>query len=312
MSTSPSDMAPLDAASSDFSLPEPRGRVLIIAGSDSSGGAGIQADIKTCAAFGAFSTTAVTAVTAQNSQGVQKIELVPPTLVAAQIESAMTDVGADVVKIGMLGSRAVMEVVAEALETHCADALTVLDPVMVASSGDRLMDSEAESFMRETLLPLADIVTPNVPEAEVLTGMAIADADALREAGDKLLELGAGASVMKGGHLKGSMVIDLLLTDDGVATFTAPRLTGVSTHGTGCTLASAIAANLALGLDIGEAVATAREFVFEAIRTAPGFGKVKRNGPLNHGLAPQVGDQPTPDAPDNPFAVLKGLTPSSD
>ena len=281
----------------------PTGKVLIIAGSDSSGGAGVQADIKTCAAFGAYSATAITAITAQNTRGVQRVEALSPDLVTAQVESVMTDIGADVVKIGMLANADIMNAVADALETHCADCLAVLDPVMIATSGDRLMDHAAESVMRDRLLPLADVLTPNVPEAEVLTGLKIEDSDSLREAGDKLLEMGAGATVMKGGHLKGAMVIDLLLTEDGVATMTAPRLKSKNTHGTGCTLASAIAANLALGTDIGEAVSTAREFVYEAIRTAPDYGQ--GNGPLNHGLALQ--DEVEADESANPFAALKAL-----
>ena len=296
------------ADDSALELPSPKGRVLLIAGSDSSGGAGVQADIKTCAAFGAYSQTALTAITAQNTLGVQRVELIDPALVTAQIESA-ADIGVDVVKIGMLGSRAIMGAVASALEGPLADAISVLDPVMVATSGDRLMDADAEGFLRDTLVPLADLLTPNVPEAEALTGRRIADAQDLRAAGEALLEMGAGAALLKGGHLEGPMVVDILLTEDGVATMTAPRLQTTDTHGTGCTLASAVAANLALGLDIGDAVATAREFVYEAIRTAPGFGSrgERGHGPLNHGLAPQVGDVPEPDDSANPFAALKGL-----
>ena len=291
-----------DADLTEMTLPEPQGRVLVIAGSDSSGGAGIQADIKTCAAFGAYSMTAITAITAQNTQGVRRVDVLDPGLVADQIAACMDDIGADVVKIGVLGNLAVMEAVAKALEGPLADCLSVLDPVMVATSGDRLLEEDAVGFMRDTLLPLADIVTPNVPEAALLTGIDVTDSDTLREAGDKLLEMGAGAAVMKGGHLKGQMVIDLLLTPDGVATMTAPRLKSKNTHGTGCTLASAIAANMALGADIGEAVSTAREFVFEAIRNAPDFGQ--GNGPLNHGLAMQ---QEEADDSANPFAALKAL-----
>jgi len=294
-----------DAELTEFTLPEPEGRVLIIAGSDSGGGAGIQADIKTCAAFGAYSMTAVTAVTVQNTQGVREVEVMRPELVAAQVVAVMEDIGADVVKIGMLGNAGVIAAVADVLESHCEDCLTVLDPVMVATSGDRLLDEAAEALMIERMLPLADIVTPNVPEAEVLTGMTIDDVDALRTAGDRLLELGAGAAVMKGAHMDGAMIMDILLTEDGVATMTAPRLHSRHTHGTGCTLASAIAANLALGQDIGSAVSTAREFVFEAIRTAPKFGRGK--GPLNHGLTLPGMAVENEVASDNPFAALKGL-----
>ena len=292
-----------DADLTEFTLEEPQGRVLIIAGSDPSGGAGIQADLKTCAAFGAYGMTAITALTVQNTQGVRRVELMSPDLVREQALACLEDIGADVIKIGMLGNRAVMEAVADVLESAGADALSVLDPVMVATSGDRLMEPDAEGYLRDTLLPLADIVTPNAPEAAMLTGMEVEDSDALREAGDKLLEMGAGAAVLKGGHLKGSMIIDILMTPDGVATMTAPRIQSRHTHGTGCTLASAIAANMSLGSDIGEAVSTAREFVFEAIRTAPKLGQ--GNGPLNHGLA--LHSQQEAEDSANPFAALKAL-----
>ena len=281
-----------------------QGRLLIIAGSDSSGGAGLQADIKTAAAFGAYTSTAVTAVTVQTTDGVQRVELLAPDLVAEQARAALTDIGADVVKIGMLGSAAVASAVADVLEEHAQDALIVLDPVMVSSSGDTLLDDEAQGLMRDRLLPLADLVTPNAPEATVLTGLEVGDAETLRAAGAKLLGMGAGAALMKGGHISGNMVVDVLVTDDGVATMTSPRLRSRSTHGTGCTLASAVASNLALGADIGEAVSTAREYVFEAIRTAPGFGSGK-HGPLNHGLAMAEGDADEEAA--NPFAALKAL-----
>ena len=281
-----------------------QGRLLIIAGSDSSGGAGLQADIKTACAFGAYTSTALTAVTVQTTHGVRRVELLAPDLVAEQATAALTDIGADVVKIGMLGSAAIASAVADVLEEHAQDALIVLDPVMVSSSGDTLLDDEAQAVMRDRLLPLADLVTPNAPEAAVLTGMEVGDAESLREAGDKLLDMGAGSALMKGGHIPGNMVVDVLVTDDGVATMTSPRLRSRSTHGTGCTLASAVASNLALGADIGEAVSTAREYVFEAIRTAPGFGSGK-HGPLNHGLALTEPD-PEEEAA-NPFAALKAL-----
>ena len=295
-----------DADLTEITLEAPKGRVLVVAGSDSGGGAGLQADIKTCAAFGAYSATAVTAVTVQNTRGVTRVELMPPDLVAQQIEAVMGDIGADVVKIGMLGSAAIIHAVADALEAHAEDALIVLDPVMVATSGDRLIDEDAQSAMVERMLPLADVITPNAPEAAALTGLEVEDADGLRAAGDRLLEMGAGAALMKGGHLDGATIVDMLVTEDGVATLTSPRLRSRHTHGTGCTLASAVAANLSLGADIGEAVSTAREFVFEAIRTAPGFGS--GHGPLNHGLALHV-DEEAEEAAEaaNPFAALKGL-----
>lgn len=281
-----------------------QGRVLIIAGSDSGGGAGIQADIKTCSAFGAYAMTAVTAVTAQNTVGVHAVEMMPPKLVKAQIEACLSDLGADVVKIGMLGTKEIVDVVAEAVDE--LDAFVILDPVAVATSGDALLEEDAVAALRDTLLPLADLVTPNVPEAELLTGLKIEDVDDLTKAGDALLERGVYAALMKGGHLDGKSVVDVLVSEEGANIMSGPRLRTRHTHGTGCTLASAVAANMALGLDLDEAVMRAREFVFEAIRTAPGFGSSKGHGPLNHGLAlSEAEDETLP--PNNPFAALKGL-----
>ena len=188
------------------------GRVLIIAGSDSGGGAGIQADIKSCAAFGAYAATAITAVTAQNTIGVQQVELMSPELVRAQIQSVMSDIGADIIKIGMLGSRAIIDVVAE--EIKDTDALVVLDPVMVATSGDPLLDEDAIEALKSQLIPLCDVITPNVPEAALLTGLDIDDVDDLGKAGQALIEMGAYAAVMKGGHLKGNMVVDVLISEE--------------------------------------------------------------------------------------------------
>lgn len=279
------------------------GRVLIIAGSDSGGGAGIQADIKTCAAFGAYSMTAITAITAQNTMGVQQVEALSPELVATQIESALSDIGADVIKIGMLANQDIIETVAAAIDDH--PAYIVLDPVMVATSGDKLLEDGAIKALKEKLIPLCDVITPNVPEAEILTGLKIDDVDKLGEAGAMLLEMGAYAALMKGGHLDGKMVVDVLVSEDENAMMTAPRIRSRHTHGTGCTLASAIAANMALGVPLDEAVNTAREFVFEAIRSGPKLGQ--GNGPLNHGLVYQGEDAPAPEQTANPFSVLKGL-----
>ncbi|MEM7729229.1 MAG: bifunctional hydroxymethylpyrimidine kinase/phosphomethylpyrimidine kinase [Pseudomonadota bacterium] len=282
------------------------GRVLIIAGSDSSGGAGIQADIKACAAFGAYSMTAVTAVTAQNTQGVHHVELMSPELVRAQIEACVDDIGVDVVKIGMLGSEAIIRTVHELVEP--LDATVVLDPVMVATSGDTLLEEGAVAALKELLVPISDLVTPNVPEAEILTGLSVTDTDELSAAGEALLEQGAYAALMKGGHLDMKSVVDVLVSEDGASVMTGPRIHTRHTHGTGCTLASATAAALALGANLDEAVASARDYVFEAIRTAPKLGT--GNGPLNHGLAtgrPGSEDADDPD-PANPFAALKGLS----
>jgi len=279
------------------------GRVLIIAGSDSGGGAGIQADVKTCAAFGAYSATAITAITAQNTLGVQKVEALSPDLVTAQIESVLSDIGADVIKIGMLANQEIIEAVAAAITDE--QAYIILDPVMVATSGDKLLEDSAITALKEKLIPLCDVITPNVPEAEILTGVKIEDIDDLGKAGTKLLEMGAYAAVMKGGHLEGKTVVDVLVSDDENAVMTAPRIHSKHTHGTGCTLASAIAANMALGVPLDEAVNMAREFVFEAIRSAPKLGQGK--GPLNHGLVFPQCEEEAPDEKANPFSVLKGL-----
>lgn len=281
-------------------------RVLIIAGSDSSGGAGIQADIKACAAFGAYSMTAITAITAQNTVGVHRVDLVDPDMVTAQITACVEDIGVDVIKIGMLGSEAIIRAVHAAIEP--LDVLVVLDPVMVATSGDRLLDEGAVALMKELMVPISDLVTPNVPEAEILTGMSITDTDEMSRAGEALLEMGAYAALMKGGHLDMKSIVDILISDDGASVMTGPRIRSRHTHGTGCTLASAAAAALALGAPMEEAVSMARDYVFEAIRTAPKLGK--GHGPLNHGLAvpPESVDADGPDPGSaNPFAALKSL-----
>lgn len=287
------------------------GRVLIIAGSDSSGGAGIQADMKSCAAFGAYSMSATTAVTAQNTIGVQQVEIMPAELVRAQIKSCLSDIGADVIKIGMLGSIEIIDVVAQEIEE--SDAFVILDPVMVATSGDSLLGADAIAHLKTRLLPLADLVTPNVPEAELLTGIEITDVDDLVKAGDALLAMNVYAALMKGGHMKGKSIFDVLVSEEGANIMSGPRLHTRHTHGTGCTLASAVAANMALGAPLDAAVMSAREFVFEAIRTAPKLGA--GNGPLNHGLAMISEDgeaggakgDDEPPAGHNPFAALKGL-----
>ena len=281
-------------------------RVVIIAGSDSSGGAGIQADIKTCAAYGAYAATAITAVTAQNTVGVQQVEVMPAELVRAQIRSVLSDIGADIIKIGMLGSAEIVEVVAEEIEE--ADAFIILDPVMVATSGDALLEDKAATLLKEKLLPLCDLVTPNVPEAEILTGIKISDVDDMTKAGDALLDMNVYAALMKGGHLDGKSVVDVLVSEEGANIMSGPRIHTRHTHGTGCTLASAIAAAMALGASLDEAVMSAREFVFQAIKTAPKLGA--GNGPLNHGLDLGEGAAEAESEPaqsNNPFAALKDL-----
>ena len=294
-------------------------RVLIIAGSDSGGGAGIQADIKTCAAYGVYSATAITAVTAQNTLGVQAVQALPAEMVGAQIKSVLTDIGADVIKIGMLANAQIINVVADMIDAHAAETTVVLDPVMVATSGDSLLEDDAIEALKSRLIPHADVITPNVPEAARLTGLPISDYDELRAAGSALLEMGAYSAVMKGGHMEGSAIIDLLVTDAGASMMSGPRLYTRHTHGTGCTLASAIAAGLAqsgaLSDGLEPAVRAARDFVHDAIAGAPrlGSGGKGTHGPLNHGLTPFEGtDGETPPegggSGHNPFAAaLKNM-----
>jgi hydroxymethylpyrimidine/phosphomethylpyrimidine kinase len=254
-------------------------RALTIAGSDSSGGAGIQADLKTFAAHGVFGMSALTAVTAQSTLGVTGIHAVPADLVTAQIEAVAADIGVDAVKTGMLATAATVEAVAAAIAALDLP-FVVVDPVMVAKSGDRLLDEEAHLAIRTELLRRAYVVTPNIPEAEALLGRPIVTADAARDAARRLHDLGPTAVVVKGGHLPGPTVIDFFFDGHELVELTGPRITSSSTHGTGCTFASAIAANLALGRELRDAVALAKEYVAGAIRGAPGLGR--GHGPLNH------------------------------
>jgi hydroxymethylpyrimidine/phosphomethylpyrimidine kinase len=259
-----------------------RGRVLIIAGSDSGGGAGIQADIKTVTALGGFAMTAITALTAQNTQGVHGVMAVPEAFIAQQIDVVLSDIGADVIKTGMLHSTAVIEAVLAALEKY-RDIPLVVDPVMVAKGGASLLQDDAVKTLQAKLLPRAFVVTPNVPEARALTGVEIVtDADR-QNAGEALLNFGANAVLLKGGHLEGPEVEDWLVMPEETRRFTSARIDTRHTHGTGCTLASAIATGLAYGLTLPEAVRQARDYVWQAIVTAPGFGA--GHGPLNHGHA---------------------------
>ncbi len=258
-----------------------KGRVLIIAGSDSGGGAGIQADIKTVTALGAYAMTAVTAITVQNTKGVSDVHAVPPNVVAAQIEAVLTDLGADVIKTGMLASIPLIEAVAGALERYGSAIPKVIDPVMRAKGGHALLDADASETLKRRLIKGADVLTPNLPEAEVLIGQPIKTAEDMQSAVEPLRGLGAKAVLLKGGHLEGDDLVDLLITSSEVIQFDDTRISSTSTHGTGCTLASAIAAGLAEGMILGDAVARARAYVREAIRTAPGFGQ--GHGPLNHG-----------------------------
>jgi hydroxymethylpyrimidine/phosphomethylpyrimidine kinase len=259
-----------------------KGRVLIIAGSDSGGGAGIQADIKAVTAMAGFAATAITALTAQNTQGVHGVVPVEPAFIAQQIEVVLTDIGADALKTGMLHSAEVIDTVVASLRKHAPGVPLVVDPVMVAKGGHRLLLSEAEIALRERLMPGAALLTPNLPEAEVLAGFPVHDEASMKRAAEKLVSLGARAVLMKGGHLAGNRVIDLLLHGGKFDRFEDARIESRSTHGTGCTLASAIAAGLAQQMSLRDAVARARSYVRDAIASAPGYGK--GHGPLNHAV----------------------------
>jgi len=256
------------------------GRVLILAGSDSGGGAGIQADIKTVTALGGYAATAITAVTVQNTLGVAAVHPIPVEVVEAQAHAVLDDIGADALKTGMLGDVAMVEAVAALLD-YAAGVPAVVDPVMVAKGGAALLQDRAVSAVRTLMVPRAALLTPNAPEAAALTGLAVETTDDLRRAGEALLKAGAAAVLMKGGHIPGDTLIDILMTAAGETTFEGPRLDTRHTHGTGCTLASACATGLAQGLDLTAAVARAWAYVQEAIARAPGLGQ--GHGPLDHG-----------------------------
>ena len=257
---------------------KPIPKAMTIAGSDSGGGAGIQADLKTFAALGVYGTSALTAITAQNTVGVTGVHEIPTGMIAAQIDAVLTDIGADAVKTGMLASGSIIECVASALDHHSV-AWVVVDPVMVAKSGDSLLREDAIEALRTMLVPLASVITPNIPEAEALTGMKIdSDAD-MRRAAQMLTDMGAKAVVVKGGHREGPAT-DLLFDGSKFREFSTPRIETANTHGTGCTFASAIAAGLARGMILLDAVQLAKDYVTEAIRRS--FPVGQGHGPLNH------------------------------
>jgi hydroxymethylpyrimidine/phosphomethylpyrimidine kinase len=258
-----------------------KGRVLVIAGSDSGGGAGIQADIKAITALGGFAMTAITALTAQNTKGVFGIHDTPAAFVAQQIEVVLGDLGADCVKLGMLHRADIIDVVCEGLDRYAPAVPVVVDPVMVAKGGARLLQPDAQAALTQKIVPRARVLTPNLPEAEALTGMSAPDAARAEELASALLALGCQAVLLKGGHRDDAEVMDLLVErGKPPVRFTSKRIDTPHTHGTGCTLASAIAAGIAQGLVLDQAVARARAYVLEAIRTAPGYGS--GHGPLNH------------------------------
>ena len=257
---------------------EDLGRVLILAGSDSGGGAGVQADVKTVTALGAYAATAITAITVQNTLGVQAVHPLPVELVIAQARAVLDDIGADAIKTGMLGAAEVVCAVAEVVAATGRPA--VVDPVMLAKDGSPLLDADAVAVLRERLLPLAALLTPNAPEAAALTGLEVATTDDLERAGERLLAMGAQAVLMKGGHIAGERVVDLLMSGDGATRFESGRIRSRNTHGTGCTLASGVAAGLAQGLGMQRSVERARDYLLEAIRRAPHLGA--GHGPVDH------------------------------
>lgn len=259
-------------------LPRPQGRVLTIAGSDSGGGAGIQADLKTITILGSYGMSAITALTAQNSRGVSAVHAVPPEFVGAQIEAVLSDIGADTIKTGMLLNAGIIAVVAAVIKRHAL--LAIVDPVMIAKGGSSLLEDEALVALCTELIPQVYLLTPNLPEAEVLTGLAIRNEAEMAEAARALQGLGVANVLLKGGHLAGDEAIDLLLCGNKLHRFTAPRLTTPHTHGTGCTLAAAIATFLAQGWPLPAAIGRAKSFLTAAIASALPLGS--GHGPVNH------------------------------
>ena len=263
-------------------------RVLTIAGSDSGGGAGIQADLKTFAALGCYGMTAITALTAQNTMGVQAIQSVPAAFLKAQLQSVLDDIGVDVVKIGMLHSPEVVEVVAWAID-HYQLKRVVLDPVMVATSGDKLIADETVAVLVRELFPRVQLITPNLDEAALLLGRAVLNEAALPQACADLQSMGAASVLLKGGHLQGEDVVDLLLLADASShTLRSKRISSRNVHGTGCTLSSAIASHWALGFDLTQAVEHARSYILGAIQAGASVTTGRGHGPLNHGFAPET------------------------
>jgi hydroxymethylpyrimidine/phosphomethylpyrimidine kinase len=262
-------------------MSKPVANILSIAGSDPSGGAGIQADLKAISANGGYGMAVVTGLTAQNTQGVQGVELVAPTFVAAQIKSIRDDIRVDAVKIGMLGTAEIIEAVAEALEG--LEAPVVLDPVMVAKGGDRLLQAEAVAALRDRVLPRATVITPNLPEAADLLGESEAgDLENMERQARALSDLGARAVLLKGGHMGDAVAVDLLCAGEGMTRLRAPRHQTRNTHGTGCTLSSALATWLGRGLDLSEAAAKAKDYIGGAIGAADDLQVGQGHGPVHH------------------------------
>ncbi|HKV53985.1 MAG TPA: bifunctional hydroxymethylpyrimidine kinase/phosphomethylpyrimidine kinase [Candidatus Binataceae bacterium] len=258
---------------------------LTIAGSDSGGGAGIQADLKTFAAFGVFGTSVITALTAQNTLGVHEVAEVEPAFILAQLTAVSEDFAIAAAKTGMLANAAVIEAVAEHLKRRRIRKL-VVDPVMVAASGDILLAPEAVGAMRKLMLPLASLATPNLREAEILSGLEVVDVASMRAAARAIVSMGAAAVLVKGGRLGGAQSVDVLATDGEIREFSAPRIRVERAHGTGCTLSAAVTASLALGAELGDAIDAGKRFVTDALATAPRVGHGAT--PLNHMVKPTV------------------------
>ena len=259
--------------------PRPTIVALTVAGSDSGSGAGIQADLKTFAAHGVYGVSAITAVTAQNTQGVSAVQVLKPATVLSQIGAIVTDFTVSALKTGMLANATIVEAVARAIRSAQLGPL-VVDPVMMAKSGDRLLDERAHAALAGELLPLAALVTPNLPEAEILAGMSVRTLEDQREAARRIVALGARAVVVKGGHAASAEIVDVLFDGATFTEFRTERVPGTSTHGTGCTFSAAITAQLALGRGIQEAIPLAQAYVAKAIRNAPGLGH--GHGPMGH------------------------------
>ena len=257
-----------------------KGRVLIIAGSDSGGGAGIQADIKAVTMTGGYAMTAITAITVQNTLGVFDVHPIPIKTITDQIKVVLEDIGADTIKTGMLGTVEIVEAIAKSFADYAPTIPKIIDPVMIAKGGHSLLETRAIDAVKSILVPNTALLTPNAPEAQALTGVTVETIDGQRRAAEKILKMGAKAVLVKGGHIEGATFTDLLATEYDETFFDAVRINTTSTHGTGCTLASAISSYLAQGQGLKDAVANAREYVFKAIETAKGFGH--GHGPLNH------------------------------